>query len=94
MAGPPARSARATKWRQPRPIAHQRRGDADALGDIVQRKAEDQEDAEGRFAERERGADGQAFAQIVQADTERNLIGKRQRRLLLLLSRGAATSGR
>ena len=95
MAGPPASSARPTKCEQPRPVAHQRRGDADALGHVVQREAEDQEDAEGGFAQREGGADGQPFAQVVQADAERDLIGQRQRAAApARCVRAAAASGR
>ena len=85
MAGPPASSARPTKCSSARPLAHQRRGDADPLGDVVQREAEDQEDAEGGLAQGEGGADGQPLAQVVQPDAERDLIGQRQRRLLLVL---------
>ena len=61
---------------QRRPLAHQRRGDADPLGHVVQREADDQEDAERGLAEREGGADGQPLAQVVQPDAERDLIGQ------------------
>ena len=94
MAGPPASSARPTKCEQPRPIAHERRGDADPLGHVVQREAEDEEDAEGGLAQGEGGADGQPLAEVVQPDAERDLIGQRQRRLLLLRACAAAASGR
>ena len=85
IAGPPASRASPTKWRSARPVAHQRRGDADPLGDVVQGKAEDQEDAERGLAEGEGGADGQPLAQVVQPDAERDLVGQRQRRLLVML---------
>ena len=50
-----------------------------AFGHVVQGEADDQEDAERGLAEREGGADRQSFAEVVQPDAERNLIGQRQR---------------
>ena len=55
-----------------RPLLQDRRGDADAFGDVVQREAQHQERAEPRRARREGRADRQPFAEIVQADAERD----------------------
>ena len=86
MAGAPASSASPTKADERRRLLHQRRGDADALGDVVQREAEHEEGAEPRGAGREGGADREALAEVVQADAERD--GGRERQP----GRGAAAA--
>ena len=49
---------------------HQRGGDADALGDVVDDEADDQEGRQRRGAGGERRADREALAEIVEADAE------------------------
>jgi len=46
------------------------RGDADALGDVVQGEPQDQERPEGRLPEGERGPDGEPLPQIVQPNAQ------------------------
>ena len=72
-AGPPASSASAGEARQRRPLLEDRRGDADALGDVVQREAEHEERAKPGRTGGERRADGEPLAEIVQADAERDV---------------------
>ena len=57
---------------QRRPFPEDRRGDADALGYVVQRETQHQERAEPGRTGREGGTYRQPFAQIVQADAERD----------------------
>ena len=68
----------ADEGRQPVPRLDQRCDDADAFGDVVQGEAEDQEGAERRRTGRERRADRQPLAEIVQADAERDGGGEAQ----------------
>ena len=49
-----------------------RRHDREPLGRVVQREADDEQRAERRFAQGERGADGEPFTEIVEADADRN----------------------
>ena len=79
---------RPTKAPERRPLLEDRRGDADAFGDVVQREAEHQEGAEPGRARREGGADRQPFAEIVQADAERDEGRQREAR------RRSAAAGR
>src|SRR5690606_24206670 len=60
---------------QARAFAQDRRGDADALGDVVERETGDQEDPERYLAQREGRADGQPLAEVVQPDAERDAVG-------------------
>ena len=77
MAGAPASKASPTKAAERRRLLHQRRGDADAFGDVVKREAEHEEGAEPCGSGREGGTDREALAEVVQADPDRD--GGRER---------------
>jgi hypothetical protein len=61
-----------------RALARNRRGDADALGDVVQREAHHQKGAQRGLAEGIGRPDRQPLAQVVQADAERDAVGHAQ----------------
>ena len=59
-------------------VLHQRRGDADAFGDVVQRETEHEEGAEPAAPAGEGGTDRETLAEVVQADPEGDVGRQRQ----------------
>ena len=53
-------------------VAGQRRDDAEALGGVVQREADDQHGGQGDLVAGRGLADGQALGEVVQADADRD----------------------
>ena len=65
------RERREARERRARPFGD-RSGDTEALRDVVDHEADDEEAPERKLAERERGADGEPLAEVVDADADRD----------------------
>ena len=72
IAGAPAIRPRLRQPRWRHALADQRRDDRDPLGGVVDREADDQEGAQGELADGVRGADREALAEVVEADSDRD----------------------
>ena len=75
-------------------LVGERRGDAEALGDVVDHEADDQERAERELAERERRADREPLAEVVQADADRRRASPARARERRPLRSAPATAAR